>query len=473
MQLPMHIAGQPVTTGSPQTVELPYDGSPVATIFQAGAEHVDAAVRAAQRAAPVMREMTREQRSAILRRAHSLLLERRDAVASAIVSECGKPIREARIEVERASYTLLFSSEEAHRLAGETVPMDAEPAGQGHLGMIVREPVGVIAAITPFNFPLNLAMHKIGPALAGGNTVVHKPASTTPVSALLMAELFEEAGLPAGALNVVTGPGGAVGEALVRHPGVKMVTFTGSVEVGTRLRAIAGLKRVTLELGNNSAVIVENDADVAEAAARCVAGAFAHSGQVCISVQRVYVQMEAVDEFLDRVVEATRKLVIGHPREPSTDISSLITPAEAERIGTWIEGAVHHGARLLIGGVRRERATVEPAVLSGVPESDPLIRREAFGPVLSVNPYERLDEAIALVNDSDYGLQAGIYTRDIQKAFSAARRVEVGGFMINEVPQFRVDQMPYGGVKLSGSGREGPRYAIEEMTEPKLICWKA
>ncbi len=472
-QLPMRIAGQSVITDAPQIVELPYDGSPVATIFRAGREHVDAATRAARAVVPVMREMTREQRSAILRRAHALLLERRDAIAFAIVSECGKPIREARIEVERASYTLLFSSEEAHRLSGEVVPMDAEPAGKGHWGMVVREPVGVIAAITPFNFPLNLAMHKIGPALAAGNTVVHKPASSTPVSALLMAELFEEAGLPAGALNVVTGPGGAIGDALVQHPGVNMVTFTGSVEVGARLRAIAGLKRVTLELGNNSAVIVEDDADLDEATVRCVAGAFAHSGQVCISVQRVYVHQRVAGEFLDRVVEATRKLVIGHPRESSTDISSLITPAEAQRIEAWIGGAVSAGARLHTGGHRRDRATVEPAVLTAVPESNPIMRQEAFGPVLGINAYATLDEAIALVNDSDYGLQAGIYTRDLQKAFTAARQVHVGGFMINQVPQFRVDQMPYGGVKLSGTGREGPRYAIEEMTEPKLIVWKA
>jgi acyl-CoA reductase-like NAD-dependent aldehyde dehydrogenase len=434
---------------------------------------VDAAVTAARHAFATMREMTREQRSAILRRAHALLLERRDAFASAIVSECGKPIREARVEVERAAYTLLFSSEEAHRLGGEVVPMDAEPAGRGHWGMVVREPLGVIAAITPFNFPLNLAMHKIGPALAAGNAVVHKPASATPVSAVMIDELLEEAGLPAGALNVITGPGGAVGAGLVRHPGVNMVTFTGSVEVGAHLRAIAGLKRVTLELGNNSAVIVEADADLAEAAARCVTGAFSHSGQVCISVQRVYVNRRVAGEFLDLVVDLTRKLSIGHPKDSSTEVSSLINPGEAARIKDWIGGAVSGGAQLLTGGGRRERATVEPAVLTGVPESADIMRREAFGPVMGVNPYHSLDEAIALVNDSDYGLQAGIYTRDLPKAFAAARRVEVGGFMINEIPQFRVDQMPYGGVKQSGTGREGPRYAIEEMTEPKLIVWKS
>jgi acyl-CoA reductase-like NAD-dependent aldehyde dehydrogenase len=350
--------------------------------------------------------------------------------------------------------------------------MDAEPAGKGHWAMTVREPVGVIAAITPFNFPLNLAMHKIGPALAAGNTVVHKPASTTPVSALMMAEIFEECGLPPGALNVITGPGGEIGDALTFHPGVNMITFTGSPEVGLRIRNLAGMKRVTLELGNNSAVIVDDSADLAEAASRCVAGAYAHSGQVCISVQRVYVNKRLKDEFLERMVEGARKLSIGHPKEPGTDISSLITAAEAERVCQWVDEAVQAGARVLTGGNRRERATVEPAVLAEVPESARLMCREAFGPVVGVNAYDSLDDAIDRVNRSEYGLQAGIYTRDIQKAFNAARRIHVGGVMINEIPQFRVDQMPYGGVKMSGTGREGPHYAIEEMTDAKLICWK-
>jgi acyl-CoA reductase-like NAD-dependent aldehyde dehydrogenase len=338
--------------------------------------------------------------------------------------------------------------------------------------MTVREPVGVIAAITPFNFPLNLAMHKIGPALAGGNTVVHKPASATPISAILMARIFEESGLPAGALNVVTGPGGAIGDMLVFDKRIAMVTFTGSVDVGLRIRNLAGMKRVTLELGSNSAVIVEDDADLEEAAARCVTGSFAHSGQVCISVQRIYVNEKIRDEFTERFVAGARKLHIGHPHANDTDVSSLITEGEAERVESWIAEAVDAGAKLVSGGART-RSTVEPAVLTGVPAGAKIAQREAFGPVVGINTYSTLDEAIAQVNDSDYGLQAGIYTRDIRKAFDAARRVHVGGFMINEIPQYRVDQMPYGGVKMSGSGREGPRYAIEEMTEPKLICWKA
>ncbi len=467
----MFIAGQPVTNAHPKPVELPYDGSEVGIIYQATKEEVEAAVGAAAAALPAMREMTLDERSSLLRRAYQKLLERREEMALAVSSETGKPIKEARLEVDRAAITLLFSAEEAHRLHGEVVPMDASPAGKGRMAMTVREPVGVVAAITPFNFPLNLAMHKIGPALAGGNAVVHKPASATPISAVLMAGIFKDCGLPRGALNVITGPGGSVGDALVFDKRVAMITFTGSVDVGLRIRNLAGMKRVTLELGSNSAVIIEEDADLEEAAARCVAGSFAHSGQVCISVQRVFAHRKIRNELVERMVEGARKLAIGHPHDSATDISSLITVGEAERVEHWIGEAVASGAKLLTGGQRR-RATVEPAILTDVPPNVSLSCREAFGPVVGINAYDSLDEAIARVNDSEYGLQAGIYTRDIQKAFRAARQVHVGGFLINEVPQYRVDQMPYGGVKLSGTGREGPKYAIEEMTEPKLICWK-
>ena len=467
----MHIGGRPVVTDRPLRVELPFDGSEVATVYEAGKEHVEAAVAAAWDAAPVMRELTLSERAAILRQAHDRVLERRDPLALALSSESGKPIREARGEVERAAQTLLFSSEEAHRLCGEVVPMEASPAGKGHWAMTLREPVGVVAAITPFNFPLNLAMHKIGPAIAAGNTIVHKPASSTPVTALMMAGIFEECGLPKGALNVITGPGGTVGDLLVTHPKVAMITFTGSPDVGLRIRSLAGMKRVTLELGSNSAVIIEDDADLDAAVPRCLTGSFSNSGQVCISVQRIFAHQRVHAEFLQRLVEGARKLTIGHPHEPSTDISSLITVGEAERVRSWIEEAVQSGARLHTGGSRR-RATVEPAILSHVPPEVKISCKEAFGPVVTVNAAAGLEEAIEMVNASQYGLQASIYTRDIQKAFRAARRVHVGGFLINEVPAYRVDQMPYGGVKLSGMGREGPKYAVEEMTEVKLVCWR-
>ncbi|MCX6621017.1 MAG: aldehyde dehydrogenase family protein [Acidobacteria bacterium] len=466
----MRIGDRDVTTGTAVSVHLPYDGSDVGTVFQATREVVDQAVAAAKAAAPVMRDLSLDERSIILRKAWQGLLDEKEEMALAVSSECGKPIREARMEVERSALTLLFSAEEAHRLHGEVIPMDASPGGKGRWGMTVREPLGVIAAITPFNFPLNLTMHKIGPAIAAGNAVVHKPASTTPISALRLARIFEASGLPPGALNVITGPGGTIGDQLVFHPGVAMVTFTGSPEVGVRIRNLAGLKRVTLELGNNSAVIIEDDADLDKAIPRCVTGSFAHSGQVCISVQRIYVNRRIREPFLERFLAATGKLRIGHPHDARTDVSSLITEAEAVRVEGWVEEAVSQGAHLASGG-HRTGATLEPTVLTDVSPSSQVSCREAFGPVVSVNSYERLADAIELVNRSDYGLQAGIYTRDLEKAFLAARQVHVGGFHINEVPQYRLDQMPYGGVKQSGIGREGPKYAIEEMTEPKLVTW--
>ncbi len=471
MEYPMIVDGREVGVGLRRVITVPYDGSEFGTVFEATPEIVDRAVASAARAAGTMREMTREERSTILRKAYQGLLDDREGMALTIASESGKPLKEARTEVDRAAGTLLFSSEEAHRLAGEVVPMDASPAGKGYMAMTVREPLGVIAAITPFNFPLNLPMHKIGPALAAGNAVVHKPASTTPICALRMARIFQDCGLPAGALNVITGPGSAIGEMLALDPRVAMVTFTGSAEVGLRIRSLAGMKKVTLELGNNSAVILEDDADLARAVPRCVTGSFAHSGQVCISIQRIFVHQSLHNQFLDQFTSLTQKLVIGDPRASDTDVSSLITVGEAERVESWIEEAARAGARLMTGG-DRTRATVRPAVVAEVPDTARLSCQEAFGPVVCVNAYNTLDEAISRVNLSPYGLQAGIYTQNLEKAFRAARQVHVGGFLINEVPQFRVDQMPYGGVKLSGTGREGPRYAIEEMTEPKLIVWK-
>jgi acyl-CoA reductase-like NAD-dependent aldehyde dehydrogenase len=471
MEYPMHIGGRQVVTDRPLKIELPYDGSEVATVYEAGAEQVEAAVQAAHNAARVMRELTLDERAGILRSARDKVLERSEELAMALSSESGKPIREARAEVGRSAETLLFSAEEAHRLCGEVIPADASPSGKGRWAMTLREPVGVIAAITPFNFPLNLAMHKIGPAIAAGNAVVHKPASATPVTGLMMASIFEESGLPAGALNVITGPGGLVGDLLVSHPKVAMITFTGSPDVGLHIRSLAGMKRVTLELGSNSAVIVEEDADLDAAVPRCITGSFANSGQVCISVQRIFAHKRVHSELLDRMVDGARKLRIGHPHEPSTEISSLITVKEAERVEGWVQEAGRAGAKVVTGGSRRH-ATVEPAVLSEVPAQVKLSCKEVFGPVVAVNSCGSLEEAIEMVNASEYGLQAGIYTRDIQKAFWAARQVHVGGFLINEVPAYRLDQMPYGGVKLSGMGREGPKYAVEEMTEVKLVCWR-
>ncbi|MEO8372779.1 MAG: aldehyde dehydrogenase family protein [Candidatus Solibacter sp.] len=469
--LPMYIGGEWVTTSQRQTVELPYDGSPVGACYKADAALVDKAIASAHEGAKRMRRLTNCERADLLVRLTEIV--RRDLAdfATLICHETGKPVKEARGEAERTLQTMIASAEVARQLHGEVVPMDAAPIGKGRMAMTLREPLGVIAAITPFNVPFNLMMHKVGPALAAGNAVVHKPASSTPLSALRFARAVEEAGAPAGAFNVITGSGSVVGNAMVANPRVAMITFTGSREVGLDIRAKAGLKRVTLELGSNSALVIEPDADLDEVVARSVVGSFSHSGQVCISVQRIYVHESIADAFLEKFVAATGKLRIGHPFEESTDISSLITEQEAMRVEGWIQEAVAQGARLACGGGRK-RATVEPTILADAPASTRISCQEAFGPVVIVNRYGKFEDAIAMVNDSVYGLQAGIFTRDLKRAFQAAREFEVGGVIINDVPMFRADHMPYGGVKESGAGREGPRYAAEEMSEMKLICWK-
>jgi len=452
-------------------VRCPYNGAVVARVEEAGEAEMGAALEAAWRGARAMAAMTRAGRAAILRAARERLLERREEFARLVSEESGKPLREARLEVERAAGTLLFSAEEAHRLAGEEVPMDALEAGAGRMAMTLRVPVGVIGCITPFNFPLNLSVHKIGPALGAGNAVVHKPASATPSCALELAKLLHECGLPAGALNVVPGPGRVVGEALVEARAVRMITFTGSAEVGLRIRARAGMKKVTLELGNSSALIVDRDADLDEAVARAVAGSYANSGQVCISVQRIFVHEEIARAFTDRFGAAALALRSGPPLEEATEISSMINEEEAMRVEEWGREAVMAGARLLVGG-RREGSRTAPTVLAGVAEGARVFREEVFGPIACINRWSDFEDVLERVNASEYGLQAGYFTRDLKRAFEAARRVEVGGFLINDVPAYRLDQMPYGGVKLSGSGREGPRYAMEEMTERRLVSWR-
>ncbi|MCL4395332.1 MAG: aldehyde dehydrogenase family protein [Chloroflexi bacterium] len=458
-------------TSERQTVELPYDGTPVGACYKADAGLVAKAIECARQGARLMRQLTNCERAELLDRITAIA--RRDVAefAQLICCETGKPIKEARGEAERTLQTLIASTEVARQMRGEVVPIDAAPIGKGRMAMTVREPLGVIGAITPFNVPFNLAMHKVGPALAAGNAIVHKPASTTPLTALRFARVIEEAGAPKGAYNVVTGAGSVIGNALVESPDVAMITFTGSKEVGLGIRAKAGLKRVTLELGSNSAAVIEPDADLDAAVSRCVMGSFAHSGQLCISVQRIYVHESVADAFLAKFAAATAKLKIGHPFEEDTDISSLITEQEAVRVEAWIQEAVRQGARLVCGGGRK-RATIEPTILADASQGTRISCKEVFAPVVIVNRYKTLDEAIALVNDSIYGLQAGIFTRDLERAFRAAREFEVGGVIINDVPTFRADHMPYGGVKESGTGREGPKYAAEEMSEIKIICWK-
>ena len=466
-----YIGGEWIDSPEHETVRLPYDGTPVGEVPRAGTEMVDRAVAAARQGFLAMREMANYERADLLLRIAASVRADVAGYAQIICAETGKPIREARVEAERACETLIAAAHEARQLHGEVVPMDFSATGKGRMAMTVREPLGVIGCITPFNVPLNLALHKVAPALAAGNAIVHKPATKTPLSALRLARTMEEAGVPKGAYNVVTGSGAQIGAAMAEHPGIAMLTFTGSPEVGRAIKARAGFKKVTLELGNNSAVIIEPGSDLGTAVSRTVQGAFAHSGQVCISVQRVFVHRSIAEEFTGRLKSATEALKIGHPYEKDTDISSLIDEAEAVRIEKWIGEAVEGGAKVLTGG-RRSRATISPAILTDVPAACHISCQEAFGPVVAIYPYDELESAIEQANATPYGLQAGIFTPDMQRAFRAARKLEVGGVMINDIPMYRADHMPYGGVKESGTGREGPRYAIEEMTEMKLICWK-
>jgi len=453
-----------------ETIDVlnPYDGSRVGRIVRGSAEDVHAAVASARQGLAQMAALTAYERAGILLGTARAIEEASGDLARLIAREVGKTLAEATGEVDRSVQTFTLASEEAKRIHGETVPLDAVPGGRGKFGFWLRVPVGVVAAISPFNFPLNLVAHKVAPALAAGNAVVLKPATVTPLVALELGRLLLGAGLPSHALNIVTGPGSEIGEALSTHPDVRMVTFTGSLEVGERICRSAGLKRITMELGSNSAVILMDDADLDRAVARIRLGGFAVAGQVCISVQRVIVHRSVWTEFLERIVPAVQSLTMGDPLDGKTELGPMITEAEAERASVWIREAVGEGARLECGGERRG-AFLTPAVLTGVSMDAKVWRSELFAPAIVVVPADDLDQAIALANLSPYGLQAGIFTHRIEDALRAAREIEVGGVMINEVPTFRVDQMPYGGVKGSGLGREGARFAVEEMTELRMV----
>lgn len=462
------IGGRWIEAATYAELMSPHAGEIIARVAVGGREETEEAIAAAYGARAAMRAMPAHGRAAILERVAALLAARRAEAARLIAQEAAKPLKYALSEVDRTVQTYKFAAEEAKRLHGETIPLDAAPGGEGRLAYTVREPLGVIGAITPFNFPLNLVAHKVGPAIAAGNTVVLKPASQTPLSAYLIAELFHEAGLPAGALNVVTGAGSVVGRTIVEDDRVTMVTFTGSPEVGKVLREKAGLKRVTLELGSNSAVIVDRDADVKKIVPRCVLGAFSNQGQVCISLQRIYVHEDVYDEFVETFSRAANGLRIGDPMSEDTDVSAMIAPAERDRAMAWIKEAVEGGARLVAGG-QLIGGALQPTVLVDATADMNVSCMELFAPVAIIGKVSGMDEAIARVNASRYGLQAGVYTNDIGAALRAADELEVGGVMINDIPTFRVDHMPYGGVKESGTGREGVKYATLEMTELKLV----
>jgi len=458
--------GEWIETGEWVEVASPYDGSLVARVAKARAAEARAAVDAAERA--MQDPLPAHMRAEILVRVAGALGKRADEVARQITAEAGKPLKAARVEVARAMSTYTMAAVEARTLAGEMVPMDASQAGEGKLAFTQRVPIGVVGAISPFNFPLNLVAHKIAPALAAGCAVVLKPASQTPLSALLLAELEHDAGLPPGWLNVLVGPASEIGDVLVEDERVTLITFTGSAGVGWKLRERAPRKRVNLELGNATPVIVEGDADVEDAAARCAANAFSFAGQSCISVQRIYVQRDAYDAFRASFVSRVEALVVGDPTDDATDVGPLISRSERDRVLAWIDEARESGATILTGG-RLEGDLLLPTVVETPPADAKLACDEAFGPVCTLQPYDTLDEAIDAANATRYGLQAGIFTSTLRTALEVSRRLEFGGVTVNEAPTFRADQMPYGGVKDSGNTREGPAWAVREMTEERLV----
>jgi acyl-CoA reductase-like NAD-dependent aldehyde dehydrogenase len=459
--------GEWVETGEWHEVRSPYSGEVVGRVARAGAAETQRAVEAAARA--MQDPLPAHARAAILDRTADLVAERQEEIARTICDEAGKPVKTARVEAERASSTFRSAAAEARTLAGDVVPMDASPAGVGKVAYTARVPIGVVGAISPFNFPFNLVAHKVAPALAAGCAVVLKPASQTPLSALLLAELEDEAGLPPGWLNVLVGRASEIGDVLVEDERVRLISFTGSAEVGWKLRERAARKKVLLELGNATPVVVEADADVEEAATKAAANAFSFAGQSCISIQRVYVARAAYDDFLARFLPKVEALRVGDPSDDATDVGPVIDSDSKERILEWIAEAKAQGATVLSGGEANGDGLIPPTVLGNVTPEMKVSCLEVFGPLCTVTPYDSLDEAIALANGTEYGLQAGIFTGSVKTAMTAASGLEFGGVLVNEAPTFRADQMPYGGVKASGNTKEGPHYSIREMTEERLV----
>ncbi len=454
-------------------VRSPYDGAEVGRVPKCTSADVDRAVAAAGTALE-KDPLPPWRRAEILDAAARLLAEREDDFARSIARESAKPLKTARVEARRAASTFTFAAVEARRLTGEMVPIDATEIGEGRLAFTLRLPIGVVGAISPFNFPLNLVAHKLAPAIAAGCPVVLKPASQTPLTAVALADLLvNECGLPADYLHVVTGSGADVGEALVRHPDVAYLSFTGSGEVGWAIKERAGRKKVALELGNNSPVIIEADGDWRAAAKAVAATGFAHAGQSCVSVQRVLVHQDVAGEFIHALVAHVEDLVVGDPLDESTDVSALISTNDRDRVVTWVEEAVAGGARLLTGGKVGDDGLLRPTVLGDVTPDMRVCREEVFGPVVAVQAYPSTDEGLRLADDTTYGLQAGIYTSSLATALRAARELHFGAVLVNEVPTWRADQMPYGGVRSSGNTKEGPAAAVREMTEERLVVIKA
>jgi acyl-CoA reductase-like NAD-dependent aldehyde dehydrogenase len=469
MEYKLLIDGQWVGGGSPLEVKNKYDGSTVGVLPIARKEDLDEAISAAERAEDVMADLPAYRRADILLKSAMLLRERADDFSKTIAAEAGKALKFARSEVDRAISTFTIAGEESKRLHGETVPLDAVPSGEGYFGFWTRRPVGVIAAISPFNFPLNLVAHKVAPAIASGNTIVLKPATATPLAAVKLCQVLMDAGLPAGAINLVVGSGGTVGEWLITDPRVDKITFTGSPEIGRHILSVAGIKKVTLELGNTSPVVVAPDADLDFVAKRCAVGAFYNSGQVCISVQRIYSQKQVYEPFAEKFVEAAEAMVVGDPLDERVDVGPMIDSKEVDRVENWVGEAQGAGAKVLTGG-KREGTVYYPTVLTDVKADMKVVAEEVFAPVASVISSDDFETALQQANDTEYGLQVGVFTKDVDRVFRAVKRLNFGGVIVNDTPNFRADHMPYGGNRQSGLGREGVRFAMEDMTNIQLVA---
>jgi acyl-CoA reductase-like NAD-dependent aldehyde dehydrogenase len=466
----MYIAGEWIDKPQRIDVRNPYDNSVIDTVPRAERADVERALQSAERGAKAMAKLSGYDRWKILTKAAELIAARQEDLGRTISAEEGKIIAEGRLEANRAYETMMGSAEEAKRLHGETVPLDAAPGGAGKFGVTIRVPCGVVVAISPFNFPLNLVCHKVGPALAGGNAVIVKPASDTPLSALKLTEILLEAGLPPEGINTLTGSGGDIGDLLVTDRRVRKITFTGSRDVGERICTRAGIKRVTMELGSNAPVIVMPDANLGKVATAVAATGYANAGQVCISTQRVLAAGKVYSEFLEALKPKVQALKIGDQFDETVKVGPLVREQEAARVDEWVKEAVAGGARLVTGG-RRQGALYEPTIVADVKPNMKISCDELFGPAIAVTPFADIDEAIALANDTNYGLAAGIFTENLEWAWKFAREVQSGNLHINWGPQWRADLMPYGGLKESGFGKEGPAYAIKEMTELKMVVF--
>lgn len=464
---PYYLANKPVEANADLEVTNKYTGEVATRVALADTTAIENAITRAEVARDPMRKLPAYKRQEVLYHCVQRFEERYDELAEALCIEAGKPIRDSRGEVTRLIDTFRIAAEESVRITGEVMPLDISERARAYTGMWKRVPIGVCSFISPFNFPLNLAAHKVAPALAVGCPFVLKPASLTPIGALIIGEVLAETDLPKGAFSIL--PCHRDGAALfTEDPRPKLLSFTGSPEVGWKLKEKAGKKRVILELGGNAGCVIDEDADIEDAISRVVTGAFYQSGQSCISVQRLLIHEKIYDQFRDNLVAETRKLKMGDPMDEDTFIGPMISEKEASRLHGWIESAVKAGAKVLCGG-KREGTMLEATLLEDVPEDQDLCAREAFGPVAILSKFKSFDEALRVVNDSDYGLQAGIFTRDLYKAHKAWDELEVGGVIIGDVPSWRVDHMPYGGVKDSGLGREGIRWAIADMTEERLM----